>query len=171
MECLDATDIKFTETGNAWLQVRRYQRDVKSLLLSGEPKDLELCPVTALAAWLEEAEIVQGPLFRAVQNMLPSATRLNKSSITHVLKFYSTQAGQDYNVLRGKPSRARKANRAVAAAHEAEQAWLDAEARYTALQGQYTALQVQLAKTQAMVCQLEEQLTAPQQVQVCYCQA
>ena len=57
-------------------------------------KSPETCPVAALRAWLEEAEISEGPVFRAVTRTGKArASRLSADGVRHVLQACARAAG------------------------------------------------------------------------------
>lgn len=56
----------------------------------------DTCPVRGVAAWIEAAGIVEGPLFRAVdRHGNVSATALDPGSIARILKRVASRAGMD----------------------------------------------------------------------------
>ena len=66
-----------------------------------------LCPVRALAAWLEAAGIVEGPIFRAVdQHGHVRAAALSDRSVALVVKRCAERAGFDPKALGGHSLRA-----------------------------------------------------------------
>ncbi len=59
-----------------------------------------LCPVTALGAWLETAEITEGFVFRRIElDGQIGSQRLDPSAITHIVRRRCALAGVDYTAL------------------------------------------------------------------------
>jgi hypothetical protein len=64
------------------------------------------CPVAALKAWLEAADITSGPVFRAVKKGGAVAGRLSAQSIAHIVKIYAERVGLDPAQFAGHSMRA-----------------------------------------------------------------
>jgi hypothetical protein len=64
------------------------------------------CPLAALKAWLEAADITSGPIFRAVKKGGAVAGRLSAQSIAHIVKIYAEPVGLDPAQFAGHSMRA-----------------------------------------------------------------
>ena len=65
------------------------------------------CPVAALRAWLDAAEITEGPLFRAIRRGgHVQAARLTDRSVANILKQHAERAGLDPEQFSGHSLRA-----------------------------------------------------------------
>ncbi len=74
--------------------------------LRAVPFGRQLCPVHALASWLEEAEIHSGPLFRSVSCHGRIGGRLSARAVAEVIKSYAKRAGFDPSDFAGHSLRA-----------------------------------------------------------------
>ena len=156
IQVLDVEDIQFIEDSpNAWLRIRRHQREDRLEMLSGEPKDLDICPVTALKSWLHITGIETGPVFRAVQDDTILPDRLNRSSINHILKHFCENVGLDAAVLRGHPSRSRQLNRALEDNLDVAQVLKTSETHCA-------QLKAQLAQAETVIAELRAHIEAMQ---------
>jgi hypothetical protein len=64
--------------------------------------DLKSCPVRALKAWLDAAEITEDPVFRcADRNGYPSRRDLHNDSIEEILERTSARAGMNADPIGG----------------------------------------------------------------------
>ncbi len=74
----------------------------------------ETCPVTALRAWIEAAQLVEGPVFRAVdRHGNISHDRLTAGSVARIVKRTAQRAGLDPDVLAGHSLRSGHATTAA----------------------------------------------------------
>lgn len=115
---LDREDVEFTLEGVV-VTLRRSKTDQE-----GEGRKVgipwgrhaETCPVQALTAWLEQAGITEGPLFRAVnRHGQVQAGRLSGSAVAEVVKRAALRAGLDPALYAGHSLRAGLATSAAAA--------------------------------------------------------
>jgi integrase len=95
---LDLEDVDETADGLG-LRVRRSKTDQEGEgLRKGIPRrrDPAICPVAALRAWLDAAEIASGPVFRAVnRHDQPGQGRLSDRAVALVVKRACGRAGLD----------------------------------------------------------------------------
>lgn len=110
----DVEDVAFTSAG-AKLTIRRSKTDQEGAgRVVGIGKRGELCPVTALRAWLEDSEIETGPIFRGFwkgcgAGMDPACirpTRLTPGAVAGILKDYAEEVGIDPKRIGGHSLRA-----------------------------------------------------------------
>jgi site-specific recombinase XerD len=104
---LDVADIVETEDG-ARVLIRRSKTDQEG---AGETiaiaRGSVACPVKALRAWLEAAEITEGPLFRPVaKGGRVAAERLSDKTVATVVKRYARRVGLDAGAYSGHSLRA-----------------------------------------------------------------
>lgn len=115
---LDIADLAFTPAGVVVI-VRRSKTDQEGRGASkGIPMGLftATCPVRALRAWIEAAQLVSGPLFRPIDrhgNIKP--TRLTDHAVARIVKRYAAKAGLDADLFSGHSLRAGLATAAAAA--------------------------------------------------------
>jgi site-specific recombinase XerD len=114
---LDVTDLAFGRAGVV-VTLRRSKTDQ-----AGEGRKVgvpfgaspELCPVRALRAWLGEAAIADGPVFRSVSRHGRAGERLSGQSVALVVKRTARAAGLDPALYAGHSLRAGLATSAAAA--------------------------------------------------------
>jgi integrase len=109
------SDLKFTEDGVV-VSIRRSKTDQ-----GGEGQEVgipwgsnpDTCPVRALTHWLQEAGIVDGPVFHAVdRHGNVSSQALNKDSIGSIVKRALLRAGLSAEAFAGHSLRAGHATQA-----------------------------------------------------------
>ena len=104
---LDVTDVEEVPEGLR-VTIRRGKTDQEGrgavvAIVRGEIA----CPVAALRAWLEAAEITEGPLFRPIRrggHVQPA--RLTDRSVANIVKTYAERAGLDPTLFSGHSLRA-----------------------------------------------------------------
>ncbi|HXA66095.1 MAG TPA: site-specific integrase [Bryobacteraceae bacterium] len=115
---LDVADVAFTEDGLV-VTIRRSKTDQE-----GEGRKVGVpfgsrtatCPVRALRAWLDAAEISSGPVFRAVdRHGRLSAARLCDRAVALIVKRAAELVGLDASIFAGHSLRAGLATSAAAA--------------------------------------------------------
>ena len=106
---LDVSDLRFTDEGVV-ITLRRSKTDQEGRgIVKHIPtlKSRALCPVTALRRWLEEADIHQGPIFRAVDRWgHVRKRRLTAQVVAAVVKQAAVAAGLDPRQYAGHSLRA-----------------------------------------------------------------
>jgi len=104
---LDVADIAETETGMlATIRGSKTDQERQGVTIAIARGDIA-CPVKALRAWLDAADIEAGPLFRPINrhgNLL--ASRLTAQSVASIVKAYATRAGFDASAYSGHSLRA-----------------------------------------------------------------
>jgi site-specific recombinase XerD len=91
---LDIEDLAKADEGLV-LTIRDPQRKAPRKLGLPYGKDPHSCPVQALFAWIEKAQITDGPLFRAVTKFnRPRATRMSDRVVADIVKKYSALIGK-----------------------------------------------------------------------------
>lgn len=115
---LNVEDLQFSSAGVA-VTVRRSKTDQEG---QGITKDIPLglnaatCPVRALRAWIEAAELVSGPIFRPVDRHGNISTdRLTGHAVARIVKRAAGAAGLDASAFSGHSLRAGLATAAAAA--------------------------------------------------------
>ena len=115
---LDAADVEETHDGLV-VTVRRSKTDQEGAGRKiGVPfgSNPSTCPVRAWRAWVEEAEIADGPLFRGIdRHGNIAAGRLSDRGVALVVKRRAEQAGIDPTTVSGHSLRAGLATSAAAA--------------------------------------------------------
>jgi integrase len=115
---LDVADLAFVPSGVV-VTLRRSKTDQEGQGRKiGIPLGLFVatCPVRALRAWLEHAELVSGPIFRPVDrhaNIKPD--RLTSHAVARIVKRCAGKAGLDPSLFSGHSLRAGLATAAAAA--------------------------------------------------------
>jgi integrase len=115
---LDIGDLQFTPVGVV-ITLRRSKTDQEARGTSkGIPMGLFVatCPVRALRAWIEAAELVSGALFRPIDrhgNIKPD--RLTAHAVARIVKRCATAAGLDAGLFSGHSLRTGLATAAAAA--------------------------------------------------------
>lgn len=115
---LNVDDLEFTREGLV-INLRHSKTDQESAGRKiGVPygSNIDTCPVRSLQAWLEEAGIVEGPLFKAINrhgNIQPG--RLSDKAVALIVKRTAESAGLDSSKYSGHSLRAGLATSAAAA--------------------------------------------------------
>lgn len=114
---LDAEDLRFTADGLEVL-VRKSKTDQEGEgALVGVPfgSDRATCPVRSVRAWLEEAAITEGPVFRAISRHGRLGRRLSDRDVARIVKRTALRAGLDPASYAGHSLRAGLATSAAKA--------------------------------------------------------
>ncbi|MCL5998771.1 MAG: site-specific integrase [Chloroflexi bacterium] len=103
------SDITFNKT-DAIVVLRRSKTDQEGLgmrKLLPVLKDKTICPVTALQAWIREAGITEGVVFRPIGRRGNVITRgMNSQEVARLVKKYTKAAGLDVDLFSGHSLRA-----------------------------------------------------------------
>jgi integrase len=97
LAALEVADVAITPRGAA-LTIRRSKTDQEgrgAVITIAREKVPCVCPVRALEAWLREAGITAGPLFRAVDRWGNLGGPLTRKDITRRIKLYAVRLGLD----------------------------------------------------------------------------
>ena len=106
---LDVSDLQAHENGLT-AHVRRSKTDQEGAgMTKAIPRgsDAETCPVAAVLSWLNQAEINDGPVFRAVdRHGTVAESRLSAKAVANVVKRAADRAGLDSAAFAGHSLRA-----------------------------------------------------------------
>lgn len=100
---LDVADLEFVRDGLVVL-LRRSKTDQESLgrRVAVPYGRTSACPVNALQAWIEHAQIAEGPVFRSVNKAGQiNPNRLSAQSVSLILKDYAQSAGLKAEAISG----------------------------------------------------------------------
>ncbi|GMA48794.1 integrase [Alicyclobacillus contaminans] len=115
---LDVEDVEFTRAGLV-ITLRKSKTDQEGTGRKvGIPYGsyLETCPVRTLQAWLEEAHLTSGPLFRRVtKHRRVGSARLSDKTVARIVKKYVAQIGLNPHQYSGHSLRAGLATSAAMA--------------------------------------------------------
>jgi site-specific recombinase XerD len=104
---LDVSDLRFTDEGVVITSAAANRSGAGASSHIPTLKSRALCPVTALRRWLEEADIHQGPIFRAVDRWgHVRKRRLTAQVVAAVVKQAAVAAGLDPRQYAGHSLRA-----------------------------------------------------------------
>lgn len=101
---IDAADLSFAPEGVVLtLRRRKTDQEGKGTQIGLPSKaDATLCPVLALAAWLEASGITEGPLFRSIgKGDRLQADRLGDKDVARIVKAATAAAGYDAQAFSG----------------------------------------------------------------------
>ena len=99
---LNVEDLRFNGD-KVTVTVRKSKTDVegKGLVKTVPAMGGELCPVAALKAWMDAADIASGPVFRRVDKWGHVHGRLSAQSVALVVKATAEAAGLDWRSVSG----------------------------------------------------------------------
>jgi site-specific recombinase XerD len=103
---LDCADIEECETGLR-ITIRRSKTDQEGAgQVIAIVRGSMACPVAALKAWREAADITSGPLFRSVRKGSKIGARLTDQSVSDIVKVHAERVGLDPRLFAGHSLRA-----------------------------------------------------------------
>lgn len=91
---LDIDHMEFNEKGVAISLLQSKTADTKQVVYLAYAKDKDICPVRSLKAWLEEAAIKEGAIFRSLMKGGKIAGRISGHAVSEIIKRHF---GKDYS--------------------------------------------------------------------------
>jgi integrase len=98
---LDKGHIEFNDKGIAVSLLQSKTSDTTQIVYIAYARDKDLCPVRALKAWIEKAQIKEGAIFRSFMKGEKIAGRLSGHTVSAIIKAYFGEEYSGHSARRG----------------------------------------------------------------------